>query len=121
MDAFSVQWSGMIQPRYSGGYTFTPLSDDGARLYINGQLIVDAWTDRSTSDPQPTGSINLAQGVNYSIVYEVRKSISFIFLTSRSISRIMEVLWRNYFGPAHVKRTPLFRRANCSRCRVLRV
>ena len=29
----------------TGTYTFTTTSDDGVRLYVNGQLVVDNWTD----------------------------------------------------------------------------
>src|SRR5262245_53224841 len=37
-DTFSVRWSGQVQPRYSEQYTFFTVSDDGVRLWINGQL-----------------------------------------------------------------------------------
>lgn len=39
---FSVRWNGRIKPRYSGVYTFIINHDDGAKLIINGQTIVDA-------------------------------------------------------------------------------
>ena len=31
-DAFSARWSGVVQPQYSGLYTFHTISDDGVRL-----------------------------------------------------------------------------------------
>ena len=31
----------------TGTYTFTTTSDDGVRLYVNGQLLIDNWTDHA--------------------------------------------------------------------------
>jgi beta-glucosidase len=44
MDFFSVRWTGYLHPRESGEAKFAVRSDDGARLYINDQLIYDDWT-----------------------------------------------------------------------------
>jgi len=40
---FSVRWSGVIKPRYSERYTLTTRTDDGVRLWIDGQLVIDDW------------------------------------------------------------------------------
>ena len=37
-DNFSVRWSGQVKAPVTGAYTFTTTSDDGVRLYLNGQL-----------------------------------------------------------------------------------
>jgi hypothetical protein len=67
-DNFSVRWSGQVNPRYSEVYTFTTLSDDGVRLWVDGLLIVDNWTDHApTTD---SGRISLANGRWYPIVLE---------------------------------------------------
>src|SRR6185436_19422079 len=44
-DTFSARWTGRIQPRYTETYTFTTTSDDGVRLWVNGQLLIDQWND----------------------------------------------------------------------------
>ena len=36
-DTFSVRWDGWVVPDSTGSYTFYTLSDDGARLSVNGQ------------------------------------------------------------------------------------
>jgi hypothetical protein len=41
---YSVRWSGFIRPRYSETYKLYTCSDDGARLYIDGQPEIDNWT-----------------------------------------------------------------------------
>lgn len=39
----SVRWSGTLRPVVSGEYVFSLTSDDGSRLYIDDQLVVDGW------------------------------------------------------------------------------
>ena len=39
-DTFSVRWTGRVKPRFSQTYTFHATTDDGVRLWINGQLIL---------------------------------------------------------------------------------
>jgi len=65
---FSVRWSGYIQPLYSETYTFSTLSDDGIRLWVNGSQIINNWTDHSSITN--TESITLIAGIKYSIRLE---------------------------------------------------
>ena len=44
---FCVRWTGTCQPQYSELYTFATTADDGVRLYVNGQLIIDNWVDKA--------------------------------------------------------------------------
>ncbi len=64
-DNFSVRWSGQVQAPVSGTYTFSTLSDDGVRLYVNGQPLVDNWTDHSATTN--SGTITLVGGQRYDI------------------------------------------------------
>jgi hypothetical protein len=67
-DQFSVRWTGKIIPRYSETYTFTTTSDDGIRLWVNGQQLVNAWF---TQAPTPyDGQITLTAGQEYDIRVE---------------------------------------------------
>ena len=45
-DRFSVRWTGKVVPQQSGVHTFFARSDDGVRLWIDGQLIIDQWVDQ---------------------------------------------------------------------------
>ncbi len=67
-DRFSVRWSGQVQPQYSGEYTFFVNSDNGRRLWINGQLIIDAWIDNW--DVDYSGKIILTANQKYDIKLE---------------------------------------------------
>jgi hypothetical protein len=67
-DTFSVCWTGQVQPLYSETYTFKTTSDDGVRLWVNGQQIIDNWTNHAPTDD--TGTIALSAGVKYDITLE---------------------------------------------------
>jgi hypothetical protein len=67
-DTFSVRWSGEVQPRYSEAYTFRTTSDDGIRLWLGGQLLIDHWNDHGPSVDQTT--ILLVAGQRYPLVLE---------------------------------------------------
>ena len=36
-DTFSVRWTGQVQPQYTEHYTFTALSDEAVRVWVDGQ------------------------------------------------------------------------------------
>jgi hypothetical protein len=43
-DTFSVRWTGRIQADTNGGYAFLTASDNGVRLVIDGNTVIDSWT-----------------------------------------------------------------------------
>lgn len=47
-DGFSVRWSRNLNLS-PGNYRFMMTVDDGARLFINGHLLIDAWRDQSST------------------------------------------------------------------------
>ena len=42
---FSIRWIGHIRPPETGRYSFTLASDDGSRLFVDGTLLVNQWTN----------------------------------------------------------------------------
>ena len=48
-DTFSVRWSGLLLVPETGTYKFSTLNSDGARLYINGALVIDDFVDQTTN------------------------------------------------------------------------
>lgn len=49
-DNFSVRWIGSIRFLKAGYYRFTTTSDDGLRLYVDGVLGINNWTDHSSTE-----------------------------------------------------------------------
>ncbi|HTD65192.1 MAG TPA: Ig-like domain-containing protein, partial [Candidatus Limnocylindria bacterium] len=64
-ETFSARWTGQVQPRFSETYTFYTVSDDGARLWVNNQLIIDRWVDQGQTEWP--GFISLQAGQRYDI------------------------------------------------------
>lgn len=59
-DHYGIRFQGTISIPVSGKYTFYLLSDDGSRLFINGQLIID--NDGFHGEIEKTGIIELSKG-----------------------------------------------------------
>jgi hypothetical protein len=59
---FAIDYTGRFWIDRPGLYTFVLTSDDGARLYLDDQLIVD--NDRQHQPEDRTGSIRLAAGIH---------------------------------------------------------
>jgi hypothetical protein len=62
---WSVRWTGQVQAEYSQTYTFSTVSDDGIKLIVNGQTLINDWTDHAPRTD--SGSINLVAGQKYAI------------------------------------------------------
>ena len=67
-NAFSVRWTGQLTPVESGTYTLGFTADDGARLYLDGKLLVDAWAGNPTKTV--TKEVTLEAGRNYDLRME---------------------------------------------------
>jgi GH35 family endo-1,4-beta-xylanase len=67
-DTFSVRWSGQVEARYSEATTFTVTGDDGYRLWLNGQLLINRYVDQAPT--ATSGTINLVAGRRYDLVLE---------------------------------------------------
>jgi len=52
---FSATWDGYILPPTTGNYKFDIQADDQAKVYINGVLVIDAWTVPNSSTVTPHG------------------------------------------------------------------
>lgn len=68
-DPFSVRWSGRVLPEFSEPYQFSTLSDDGVRLWVGGQLLIDDWTPHSAKE-NGSPPVLLEAGVPVEIVIE---------------------------------------------------
>jgi fibronectin type 3 domain-containing protein len=68
-DGFSAVWTGSLKPATTGRYTFYTTSDDGVRLYINGQLAINNWTDHGSTE-NASAPISLVAGQIYALRLE---------------------------------------------------
>jgi hypothetical protein len=69
-DSFSAQWTGQIRSLYSEQYTLTVQADNAARLWVNGQLLVDQWNGSSVN---ASGKITLEAGRLNDVILQYRE------------------------------------------------
>lgn len=69
-DQFSVRWSGTVQSPATGRFTFITESDDGVRLWVEGRLLIDNWTDHAPSEDKST-EFMMEDGKRYEVIMEV--------------------------------------------------
>jgi len=61
---YTVRWTGMVQPQFNETYTFSTTTDDGVRLWVNGQLIIDEWIDQAPTTWSGTIALQAQQYYN---------------------------------------------------------
>jgi hypothetical protein len=64
-DYFTIRWTGMVQPQFSETYRFYTTTDDGVRLWVNNQLLIDKWINEAATEW--SGTIALIANQTYSI------------------------------------------------------
>ncbi len=69
---FSVRSRGSLIPRYSETYRFIVDSDDGVRLWVNDQKILDSWNATGVQWQQQAVDITLTAGETYNIRLDYR-------------------------------------------------
>ncbi|PYC66368.1 glycosyl hydrolase [Streptomyces tateyamensis] len=62
---WSAKWTGTLQPPATGTYQLSLTSDDGSRVYVNGQQIINNWYNQGSTTR--TGSVSLTAGQPVSI------------------------------------------------------
>jgi beta-glucosidase len=65
---FSTRWTGKLVPAVSGKYRLGAIADDGARIYLDGKLIAEDWTEHAPSTI--TGEVTLEAGKSYDLKME---------------------------------------------------
>src|SRR5262245_31753977 len=68
-DTFSVRWTGQVQPNNTQSYKFYTSTDDGVRLWVNGNLVINKWQNQAQTEFASVG-ISLVAGQKYDIKLE---------------------------------------------------
>ncbi|MGC9502624.1 PA14 domain-containing protein [Baaleninema sp.] len=67
-DFYSIRWIGDLEPRFTETYSFHTITDDGVRLWVNDELIIDKWQLQGPTEHR--GTIALEAGQHYDIELE---------------------------------------------------
>ena len=57
---FAARWTGRLDPPATGRFRLTTESDDGVRLWLDGRLLIENWTDHAATEDHAT--VELVQG-----------------------------------------------------------
>ncbi|MGH7215335.1 MAG: PA14 domain-containing protein, partial [Tepidisphaeraceae bacterium] len=90
-ETFSAVWTGQVQAQFSQTYTFHTLSDDGVRLFVNGQKLIENWTNHPATEN--SGSITLVAGQKYDIRIEYYENVG---------NAVMQLRWSGPSTPKQV-------------------
>jgi hypothetical protein len=99
-ESFSIRWTGYIKPLVSGNYTFKTYSDDGVRVFIEEDSVINNWGHLSLAFSVSDTPVYLEGGTYYPITVEYQQlplyAGVFLFWQSESVpmSLIPEA---NYF------------------------
>jgi glucose/arabinose dehydrogenase len=101
-DRFTIVWQGLIRIPFDGDYTFYSTSDDGVRVVIDEDVVIDAWIDKGPTEI--SGTTTLQGGIFYPIsiyYYEAaaQATISFSWSSNRIQKMVVptEVLYDQYY------------------------
>jgi glucose/arabinose dehydrogenase/mono/diheme cytochrome c family protein len=67
-DGFSVRWHGTFAATGAGDYLITTVTDDGVRVYLDGQLVIDDWSPGGLRTN--TAAFALAAGAAREVIVE---------------------------------------------------
>jgi hypothetical protein len=98
-DNFSVRWTGQVTPRFSENYTFFTQSDDGVRLWINGQLIIDDWNRHPLAERAGTIALQAGQRYNLQLEYFEYNVDATVKLLWSSPSQPKEIVPQSQLAP----------------------
>ena len=83
-DNFSVRWTRTVAFT-AGTYRFTVRADDGVRLWVNDELVIDAWQDQTESEF--TVTVSLPSGdIPIKLEYFENKGKAYVDLSWQSAS-----------------------------------
>ena len=70
-DYISARWWGKVSPPTTELYTFYLVADDGAKLYIDHNLVIDSWDDNHAIEKR--ASVPLTAGVFHDVKVEYKE------------------------------------------------
>ena len=83
--SFSAQWSAMLRAPDTQLYTLHVLANDGVRLWVDGQLLIDDWKDQPSIER--TASIELKSGRYYELTLQ--------YYQATAASALLQLSWSN--------------------------
>jgi hypothetical protein len=91
VDYWTIRWTGFVTASNNGNYDFFTRTDDGARLWVDGNLLVDRWVAQGASEF--SGTIAMTAGVPVPIEMEYFE---------RTGNAVAELRWQGPTTPKNI-------------------
>jgi hypothetical protein len=91
-NAFSARFEGKIKARHTETYTFYLYHDDGAKLWIDGNLIIDQFTTNNAGNHTATASLTAGTFHDIKIEWKNDAGANGIVLEWSSTSQVREII-----------------------------
>lgn len=89
---YSVRWTGAVVPAYSEPYTFTVTADDGVRLWVDNQLVVNNWVNQTAKAVSGQIALPAGQPATIKLEYFQNSGAASVKLEWSSPSQAREVI-----------------------------
>jgi hypothetical protein len=66
---YSVRWSGQLTPKFSELYTLSFVSQGGARVWVDGAIVIDQWTEHDLQEDAADVSLTAGRASTILIEY----------------------------------------------------
>ncbi len=100
-NGFRVHWKGSVAPEFTEDYTLTLVYNDGVRLYLDDELVIDNW-ESHTKLRESSVQVSLVAGQSYDFrleywEYEKKAQVQLFW---ESASQPYQVIPQRHFKPA---------------------
>lgn len=90
-DNFTARWEGYIVPQFTDTYTFYTVSDDGVRVYIDNEVIINQWIPQGPTEW--SGNYAVTAGQQYPVTIEFFEDGG---------GAVMKFLWKSSLLPKQI-------------------
>lgn len=104
-DNFSARWTRWLYINTPGIWTFTVLSDNGTRMYIDDSLVIDGWADQPVT--MRTATVNITQAYHLVRIEYYHKGAAAEFHLS-TITAAFPDWHAEYYGDPNLTGAPVF-------------
>jgi uncharacterized protein (DUF1800 family) len=98
---FSSRWTGELLPEFTQVYTLFANADNGVRLWVNGQLLINNWPPNTVTTGEKSAVIAFEAGSRYPLVFEHYNNTSghVAILSWQSSSQVKQVVPKSRLFP----------------------
>lgn len=99
-DSFCIRWTGAIMPLFDETYTFYLNADDGVRLWIDDELVIDNWVQLNFAE-ESSGTFEMRKGYFHKIRLEYfeQKNNAMVILSWSSENTPKQVIPKGQLFP----------------------